>query len=212
MILSFGEIDIRVHCIKQALLAQISVRESTLRIASRYMEVLQQISEFGYKIAVIGIHASSIYTTRDFPAYGPMTERNRAAKVFNEAVAQWCNDNLHPFFTLSSLAMDDNYEYNPSIMSDCCHLDQNPILQAIMLHGLYSSVIRNKQKWTSLPECETSRTGSGHHEYDHALGQRFFLSSSLGNNPINGLVSNDKPYFFHTNHGRDEWIEISWDI
>ncbi|NDC36430.1 MAG: hypothetical protein EBZ48_00045 [Proteobacteria bacterium] len=46
---------------------------------------------------------------------------------------------------------------------------------------------------------------------DYAIGKRFFLSESFADFPAEGLVSNDKDFFFHTAFGHNQSITIDME-
>ncbi len=98
IILSLGEIDLRVHVIKRVEIENISIEESSIRVAGKYIEMIEYIIRRGYKVLINGPHASGSVYDPVFPTYGSMENRNIATLAFNLILAGFCNVNLRSGF------------------------------------------------------------------------------------------------------------------
>jgi len=85
LLFSAGEIDIRVHLLKQSILQGVSVDSICDSIIDNYLELLNGYSKKGYKIIVLSAPPSSFITYDDpeYPRYGSELERNKATFIYN---------------------------------------------------------------------------------------------------------------------------------
>lgn len=134
IILSFGEIDLRVHVVKRAEIENISLEESSTRVAKKYIEMIEYMTEKGYSLLINGIHASGSGNDSDFPTYGSIEDRNIATLAFNSYLEKYCDSKQIAFISLSDIAINmDTYKTNLDLIQDGCHLNIVPELQEISL-------------------------------------------------------------------------------
>ncbi|MFE3871986.1 SGNH/GDSL hydrolase family protein [Flavobacterium sp. ZS1P70] len=86
IIFSAGEIDIRVHLLKQVEAQKESIQKITFQIIQNYLFLLRQYSERGYIIVVLSPPPSAFKVEDDpsYPRYGSEQNRNIATKIFND--------------------------------------------------------------------------------------------------------------------------------
>jgi hypothetical protein len=200
ILLSFGEIDIRVHVIKSAIKDGLSVKESAIRTASKYSNVISEIISRGFSVLVQGVHASgSTYDNQSFPAIGRVEDRNYAVKQFNEYIRSFCVSQSIPYASLDSLVINRSLKTNNEYMCDGCHLNFNPEIKAILIYQFLSSFDLKTNSYTHLNVCRE--------KLDVSRNKPFILTSSY-DGKCQGNVSRKEPYFFHTDFGTNQGILI----
>lgn len=129
VLFSFGEIDIRVHTIKQAIKQQKSYSEICEEIVTSY---LNQLLEFRnkYDIQVYcwtppPSQNESLCFNEEFPAYGTEIERNEVTLVFEETLKEKCEKLNFTFVSITRHLIDETYKTKLDFISDdFCHLSQ----------------------------------------------------------------------------------------
>ena len=128
IICSFGEIDIRVHVLKQAELRKISVENVVDDILEHYYTLLTKLKDRGYEVWCWGPIATQQDSNEQdelFPHYGSERERNKASEYFNDALKSWCDANGVGFMSIFKAMIDENYMTKVEYLSaDGCHLGQ----------------------------------------------------------------------------------------
>lgn len=123
-----GEIDLRVHAIKQHEIQNRPVEKIVEEIADRYLNFLKIIND-RYKVYVWGAIASqgdSGYDHPRFPKYGSMKERNYATECFNHYMEKQCEEIGIQFISVFDYLVDKNYNTRLSFyMPDLCHLNRD---------------------------------------------------------------------------------------
>jgi hypothetical protein len=205
ILLSFGEIDCRVHVIRHAVLQQVSIQESTLRSVQNYIATIREIQALGFTVLVLGLSGSGTGMNLNAPKTGREQERNYAVAIFNQALREvsWecgfhvCNmQNI----VVNPHTLRSNHDY----IQDGWHLNHFPAiardLQCILLarfldalEPLQGAVRRSTEQMVRL---------------NHADGAQFSLSSRYGSYPRCGIVQRASDFFFHTGLGRQEAIDL----
>lgn len=116
IVMSFGEIDIRCHILKQ-----IDVYKSAYIVADNYIKYIKSISD-KYKVIIY----SPIATGKDcgeidknYPRVGTEAERNTLTKIFNNII----KEAGIPYFSVFEEMISDNLETrNDFLAPDNCHL------------------------------------------------------------------------------------------
>jgi hypothetical protein len=205
LILNFGEIDIRTQCIKTAIKFNLSTRESALKIAQKYSEAIKQVLDKQYIVFIHGVHASTPgYTNRQFPAVGRIEDRNHAVQVFNDFLVKFCNLNFLPYAALDDLVIDEHLNTRSVFMSDGCHLDATPDLQAILLSRFLAQVKLFSDTYTSnnLAKCEAILLNV-------AEGKPYVVIPPTTSAPSTGTVQDKSPFLFTTNKGMNQGIIVN---
>lgn len=198
LILSFGEIDIRVHVIKAAIKDCITINESSKRTANNYCSAITEIIERGYLVLIQGVHASSPqYDNYEFPAIGSVEDRNYAVKQFNSNLEEFCISCSIPYASLDDIVIDSNLKTRSEFVSDGCHLNFNPELQGILLSRFAHKIPAKSHYIDSI----SSRM------IDISKDKPYVLTSSFDDR-LYGFVSPGKPYFFHTDIGINQGLQI----
>jgi len=136
LLLSFGEIDLRVHVVKASLRDSISIKESAINTAKRYTMFIDEILNLGWTILVQGPSANGEERALnlDYPYSGSIVERNQATIIFNNELENYCKQNSILFASLYDLSIDQNtFDTRSEYLSDGCHLHKDPYLQSIMI-------------------------------------------------------------------------------
>ncbi|MEI8378107.1 MAG: SGNH/GDSL hydrolase family protein, partial [bacterium] len=131
LMLCFGEIDIRVHSLKQAEKQNKKVEEVIEDILNNYLEYIKILQNKGYTIICWGAIASQKdeWTTNpDYPKYGSEIERNQATAQFNKKLKEMCLENNFQFLSIfDDLVTEEGKTIEEFIAKDKCHLSQKAI-------------------------------------------------------------------------------------
>lgn len=135
VLLSFGEIDIRVHILKQSKLQNKSLKQIIKLTISRYYNLISYLYSHGYKIIIYGPIASakeSVIVER-FSSYGSCKDRNKATDEFTRQLIELTKQYNIPFITIFYEMIDENYETKDSFLMDNIHLSSNFLFMIINL-------------------------------------------------------------------------------
>lgn len=128
IILSLGEIDLRVHVYPQTVKRGCEYTEVVDEILQNYEETILWLKERGYDVCVWGPIASQTDSCRvdsNFPRHGSEIFRNQATKFFNDTLSKWCEKNEIRFATIFyDMITDDFHTKDYYISDDGCHLSQ----------------------------------------------------------------------------------------
>ena len=138
---AFGEIDCRVHVLRQAEKRGGDFRPVVDEIASCYLEFLKYLAR-EHQVYVWGAVPSQSDTNKidvNFPRYGTEIQRNLATEYFNGTMKNICNEHGFKFVSIFSSLIDSNYRTKREYIADGCHLSQKAWEFAIpefMKHGI----------------------------------------------------------------------------
>lgn len=121
-----GEIDIRVHVIKQAEIQNVSVETVVSHVVDNYFECLVELSK-KYEINVWGAIPSQSDTSGidiNYPRYGNMQDRNIATKKFNDFLKERCDKEGIGFISVYDYLIDDNMRTRTWYYMDNVHLSR----------------------------------------------------------------------------------------
>jgi hypothetical protein len=124
----FGEIDIRVHALKQAELQNISTENAIDQIINNYMKFLlflkkQKCNVFAW--GVIPTQKEGFVMNPQYPSYGSEIDRNKATELFNKKMEACCCINGIGFISIFKFLINDDYTTKAEfIADDGCHLSQ----------------------------------------------------------------------------------------
>ena len=212
--LSFGEIDIRVHIIKSALKNNISIEEALIITSRRYLSVVSEIIDMGFKVILIGPHSSgNWYINPEIPhgeessTIGKVEDRNQSITLWNKILKDFASINKNCFFaSLSDLFIDPNTLLTRNeFLSDGCHAKADAEIQSILLSKFLENIFENSNSKISsnLKISKQSRCNL-------SIGKKFKLTSSFYKHQ-SGIVKSSNDFFFHTNKGKFEGIIIDLD-
>lgn len=126
ILLCFGEIDCRVHLIKQAIKQNKNLEEVITECVRRYFSFILEIKK-DYKIIVWGVIPSTpsekIIDTR-YPHIGSCLERNYVTKIFNEKLKEFSLESGVKFVSIFEQLLLKNGRTNGEFYIDNVHLSQ----------------------------------------------------------------------------------------
>ena len=154
VIFVLGEIDLRVHVLRQAIIQNISVHKIIQNILDVYLKELDYLRQkYKINISVYGPIASQISTRpcygpiasqiHGFPCFGSEEERNKVTLLFNELLEHSCKDLGFTFITIAPKIINKNYLTKSEYIADGCHLSQKayPLVQTeLEKKGLFNSL------------------------------------------------------------------------
>jgi lysophospholipase L1-like esterase len=131
IILSAGEIDCRIHLLKQAKINNYTYREAANILATKYITFVNTIKELGYNICIL-LPPPTKYTTEDtigYPTYGSEEQRNEITKILSNELIMLCEVSKIPFIGIFDRATQNN-KTNKDYLWDGIHLSTKalPIL------------------------------------------------------------------------------------
>jgi hypothetical protein len=132
VLLCYGEIDCRVHILKQAELKKTNADIITKECAERYFGTVQEIKNLGFNVivwAAIPTKSCDIFKyvedKEKYPHYGSYAKRNQITKIFNDTLEQQCKENSILFTSLFDKLIDENLRAkDKEYYIDSVHLSQ----------------------------------------------------------------------------------------
>jgi len=130
VLLCFGEIDCRVHLLKQSELQNRNIKEIVKECVDRYLLVILEIKKMGYKTIVFNVipSAPSFKSNNpQFPTYGSCVERNKVTTIFNEELKNKLKIKSIPFISIFDKLVDKKMMTKTKYLQDGVHLNQKAI-------------------------------------------------------------------------------------
>lgn len=135
VLLSFGEIDCRMHILRQAQIFNEPVKSLVEECVARYLIAAQMIANKEYRVAFWGPIASSIASPLpehlqkpdEFPVFGSCQERNSITQYFNEYLTQLSYAFGFESFSIFPELIHSNYLTRTEYYMDQIHLSQSAI-------------------------------------------------------------------------------------
>ncbi len=127
VLLSFGEIDCRVHLLKQSREHDRPLADVVNECVDRYFGVVQEVKSLGYQVLVWAAIPSTIagkIAEPDYVAYGTCAERNEVTKLFNNRLTQLAEAQKIPVISVFNELVLPNGLTNFAYYSDEVHLSQ----------------------------------------------------------------------------------------
>jgi len=134
VLLSFGEIDCRVHLVKQANKQGVTLQTVVEACLDEYFKVVREISDMGYKVIVYnacparkGTKVRSLdYKNAEIEltALGQWKDRNEAIRLFNTGAKHRCNEHGYKFLANAHHIVDRTGKLIPWFLMDAVHLSQ----------------------------------------------------------------------------------------
>ncbi|MEK6620985.1 MAG: hypothetical protein AABZ13_00700 [Planctomycetota bacterium] len=142
VLLSFGEIDCRMHILRQAQIFNAPVKSLVEECVARYLIAAQIIANKEYRVGFWGPIASSIapplpehlQKPEEFPVFGSCQERNHITQYFNEYLTQLGKAfGLETFSIFPELIHSDHLTRTEYYM-DQIHLSQSaiPLIEKVL--------------------------------------------------------------------------------
>lgn len=206
LMLSFGEIDIRLHVIKRAIASGKSIDETVSIIVQRYIEFIDILRS---KVSVPMFVWGPLASAKDFTPYDPIfscigseVERNSATKSFNNMLKVSCKklDRVY-FFSLSEKYIDLTLSTKDNLIDDCQHMGLGALEEAI---AVFNSII--KDNGLNLPDyfdlSPSLRQGGAHMKNISGNARIIHMSSNYETELPKSIMRDvsNKGYVFHTNN------------
>ncbi|MBR3306647.1 MAG: SGNH/GDSL hydrolase family protein [Lachnospiraceae bacterium] len=135
LILSLGEVDIRVHVLLQAEAQNKTVETVLDEILANYSALIGKLREKGYEIYCWGPIASQkddSPVNPDFPRYGSERARNRATFLFNEKLRDLCKETGAVYMSIFGKMVSEDFLTREEFLSpDHFHLGQKAMEAAL---------------------------------------------------------------------------------
>jgi hypothetical protein len=129
LILVFGEIDCRVHIVKQAKLMNTSIDEIAKNVVKRYSIFINHLKNQGFKIIVWAVVPTSSCDTqnKEYPNNGSLLERTQATLIFNNSLEEYCIKEGIRFLSIYKYIVDKDGVMLKKYFIDCVHLSQKAL-------------------------------------------------------------------------------------
>lgn len=127
LLLSFGEIDCRVHIVRNAIKNGTSLDVEVAKVVNKYLDAVNSlVKKYDIPCVIWGPIPSSppgkVNYHPSFPTVGGVLERNYAAKRFNELLAQKVVEGRIEHITVFDHLIDVGYVTRTEVLYDGCHL------------------------------------------------------------------------------------------
>ena len=133
LLLCFGEIDCRMHLVKQAQKQQKSFEEVAAECAHRYFSQIVVLKK-KFKIIVWGVVPSTpseVVLDPRYPHCGTSQERNGVSRLFNRGLERLAREHGVGFVSLFDHLLLDDGSTNPAYYIDQVHLSQRAMPLAV---------------------------------------------------------------------------------
>lgn len=135
IIISLGEVDLRVHVLSQASKQGRSFQAVIDDILNEYITYLIRLKNMGYEVyswEPIGTQVDATMQDPQFPRTGSETECNMATRYFNDTLSKLCEKNNIGFMTVFyDMVTEDNHTITDFLSSDMFHLGQHAMTIAM---------------------------------------------------------------------------------
>lgn len=122
----FGEIDCRVHLLKQAKLQNKSLTSIVSACVDRYFEIFRIAGQYGIPLLAWNVPASSREDIKfdEYSTYGSCKERNKATQLFNKFLKKRCEESGVVFISIFEKLIDKDGLTDMTYYMDSIHLSQ----------------------------------------------------------------------------------------
>ena len=154
---AFGEIDCRVHVLRQAEKRGGDFRPVVDEIAANYLEFLKYAAQEHpvYVWAAVPSQKDDEQDNPAFPRYGTELQRNAATKYFNCKMKTLCDENGFKFFSIFDKLIDSNGRTKSEYIADGCHLSQKAWRFAAEEFRRQGIEVKFRKGWTENPVRRT---------------------------------------------------------
>lgn len=126
-LLCFGEIDCRVHLLRQSREKHRPLEVVVRECVERYMNVVKEIKEKGFDVIVYEVIASTLHgdiAEKEYRAYGTCIERNEVTKLFNTILKEKAKEIGVSTIGLFDYLVERDGTTDTYLYSDKIHLSQ----------------------------------------------------------------------------------------
>lgn len=126
IICCFGEIDIRVHVLKEALRQHMDYKLVIDNIIENYLNFLLSLKKRNkiYVWGPIPTQKDNSLINPEYPYFGDEITRNKATSYFNNKLEEVCIKNKIVFLSIFKNLINDNFTTKDEFIADGCHLSQ----------------------------------------------------------------------------------------
>jgi hypothetical protein len=133
ILLSYGEIDCRVHILRQAEKQGKTKYSVAIGCAARYFRFVLEVFWLGYKNLIVYAAPPTPYNTptpedlrynEDLPHSGSYEDRRYVTSVFNKALKRMCKRSGIHFLSVEDVVLKDGLVKDDSFFMDKVHLSQ----------------------------------------------------------------------------------------
>ena len=146
----FGEIDLRVHVLKQAANRKVHFEIVADDVLNIYGDFLKKLKSDGYDVYVWGPIPSQKDNSPlnpEFPYFGTEKERNIATEYFNQRLKTICTQGGVNYLSIFDKLVDENYKTKEVFIADGCHLSQKAWIFAIDEFKKFGVNISFTEQW-----------------------------------------------------------------
>jgi hypothetical protein len=129
ILLCYGEIDCRVHLLKQSIKQNIKLKLVVDDCVDKYFSVIKEVDKLGYRVLVWGVIPSTKFKIeyQEFPTYGTNFQRNKVTGLFNERLKMNCDRYQMPFLDITNFLLNADGTTNMNMYSDPIHISSKTI-------------------------------------------------------------------------------------
>ena len=149
---TLGEIDCRVHVLRNAEKHNGDFRPVVEEIAANYIEFLKYVSREHpvYVWGAVPTQKDNSPVNPSFPYYGTEVQRNLATEYFNQTMKSLCNENGFTHISIFSKLIDSNYRTKSEYIADGCHLSQKAWEFALPEFRRFGVEVKFRPEWPDL--------------------------------------------------------------
>lgn len=130
VMLSFGEVDCRIHIYYQHKKSngRYSISDLIDRTISNYGEVMAQLRERGVNLCVYCVSpATNVGNEYKYPFYGTVEVRSQINRMFNEKLKAFCQSNGYKFIDIYNMVSDKDGLMLKEYAGDEIHLNKKAV-------------------------------------------------------------------------------------
>ena len=161
VMLCFGEIDCRVHLIKQSETQGRPLEDVVAECVNRYSQLFDIKEKYGTRLLVWNVPASSVedVDSGEYSTYGTCRQRNEATRLFNQLLEGECRKREITFVSIFDHLIDEDGLTRAEYYADAIHLSQRAmplivdVLRKQMLLDLPLKAAGHGKDGNSLPSA-----------------------------------------------------------
>jgi lysophospholipase L1-like esterase len=129
VMLCFGEIDIRVHLLKQKEIEGVDCDEIVMKCVEKYFITINKLIKWGFKVIIFGPVASATKNIiiDNYSSYGTTQERNHLTRLFNKYLENKCEKYHIHFISLFEEMVDEQDNTKADLFLDEIHLSSKAL-------------------------------------------------------------------------------------
>jgi GT2 family glycosyltransferase/acetyltransferase-like isoleucine patch superfamily enzyme/Flp pilus assembly protein TadD len=160
VMLCFGEIDCRVHLVKQSETQRRPIEDIVAECVEQYAQLFEIKEKYGIRLLVWNVPASSReeIDEGEYPTYGTCFQRNEATRLFNKILSEECKRRGVVFVSIFDKLIDEEGLTKTEYYADPIHLSQRAM-------PLILEVLRNQML------IDAPLRAAGHDRHSHPLNQ-----------------------------------------